>query len=77
MEGNTIAKWMIFLGIAIIILGLMIWIGSRFGVDFGKFPGDFKVQREKFILYFPLVTSLFLSLILTIVINLILWLFRR
>lgn len=77
MDGSTIGKWIVFLGAGIIVLGVLIWVGSKAGLPIGKLPGDIKVQKEKFALYFPLVTSLLLSLFLTIIVNLIIWLFRR
>lgn len=77
MDGGTIGKWIIFLGIGIIALGILVWVGSKVGLPIGKLPGDIRVHREKFALYFPLVTSLVLSLFLTIIVNLIIWLFRR
>jgi len=77
MTGPTIGKWIIFAGCILIGLGLLIWLGSRLGLPLGKFPGDIHVQKEKVRFYFPLATSLIISLILTIVVNLIIWLFRK
>lgn len=77
MEVGTIAKWIIFLGMGIVIFGFLIWIGSKIGIPIGKLPGDIRVQKEKFALYFPLVTSLILSLFLTLIVNLIIWIFRK
>lgn len=39
---------------------------------FGKLPGDIRIERKNFVFYFPLTTSILLSLILTIIINIIL-----
>lgn len=72
-----IAKWIIFLGLGITLFGVLIWIGYKVGIPIGRLPGDFRMQKEKFALYFPLVTSLVLSLFLTLIINLIFWIFKR
>jgi|WetSurMetagenome_2_1015567.scaffolds.fasta_scaffold1499559_1 hypothetical protein len=70
-------KWLVFLGLAIALLGLLFWLGEKVQLPFGKLPGDIEVQKEKFTFYAPLVTSLVLSVFLTLLINLIFWLFRR
>ncbi|MCY3896023.1 MAG: DUF2905 domain-containing protein [Chloroflexi bacterium] len=43
---------------------------------FGRLPGDFAIERERFSLFFPLASMLILSLILTVVINIVLRFFR-
>lgn len=77
METTTIGKWIIFFGLGIIFLGFLIWVSGKVGIPLGKVPGDMRLQKEKVALYFPLVTSLILSLFLTIIINLVIWIFRR
>lgn len=64
-------RFLIIAGIAALLLGLLWpWL-ARLGL--GRLPGDFHVQREGFTFYFPLTTSLVVSVIVT----LILWLLRR
>lgn len=65
------AKWLITLGIVLIALGLLWPLLSKLG--FGNLPGDIRIERKGFVFYFPLTSSLLLSLLLT----LILWIFRR
>jgi len=77
MDSSTLAKWIIFFGLGIAVFGVLIWVGTKIGIPIGKLPGDIRVQREKIALYFPLVTSLVLSLFLTIVVNLIIWIFKK
>ena len=62
-------KLLVFIGLGIAVLGLLMMAG----VPFGRFPGDFYVRRGHVSFYFPLVTSLILSIVLT----LLLALFRR
>lgn len=64
-------KWLITLGIVLLVLGLAWPIVAKLGL--GKLPGDIVVKREGFTFYFPLTTSILVSLALT----LILWIFRR
>lgn len=65
------AKIFIILGVIFLLLGLLWpWLQK---MNLGHLPGDIVVKRENFSFYFPLVTCLVLS----IVISLILWLFRK
>jgi hypothetical protein len=65
------AKWLITLGIILVVLGLAWPLISKLGL--GKLPGDIHVERDGFNFYFPITTSIIISL----VISLILWIFRR
>lgn len=65
------AKWLITLGIVLIALGLLWPLISKLG--FGNLPGDIRIERRGFTFYFPFTSGLLLSLVLT----LILWIFRR
>ena len=62
-------RMLVLVGLAIAGLGLLIMVG----VPLGRLPGDFAVRRGNFSFYFPLATSIILSIILT----LILAFFRR
>jgi DUF2905 family protein len=64
-----VGKTLVFLGLGIAALGLLVMAG----VPFGRLPGDFAIRRGNFSFYFPLATSIILSIILT----LILAFFRR
>jgi hypothetical protein len=77
MEASHIGKWLVFIGIGICVVGILFWFGGKIGIPIGKLPGDFHVQREKFSLYAPIATSILISIFLTVIINLVLWLLRR
>jgi DUF2905 family protein len=64
-------RWLVLFGIALVVLGLAWpWIAK---LGLGRLPGDIRIEREGFGFYFPLTTSLIVS----VVISLLLWLFRR
>jgi hypothetical protein len=63
---------LIIAGVVLIIAGLLIHFGGRF-FGLGRLPGDIVVRRSNFTFYFPLMTSVLLSVILTLV----MWLFSR
>jgi len=65
------AKWLITIGIILVALGLLWPVLTKLGL--GSLPGDIKLERKGFTFYFPLTTSIIVSLVIT----LILWIFRR
>jgi hypothetical protein len=69
---EQLGKTLIILGLVLTALGLLLTFAGK--IPFlGKLPGDLRIERENFSFYFPLGTCLLLSLIL----SLLLWLFRR
>ena len=54
---NSLGKYIIVLGIILIIIGLFISFGGKFGL--GRLPGDIYIERDNFKFYFPITTSLF------------------
>lgn len=63
---------LILLGVILIIAGLLLSYSGRIPL-LGKLPGDIRIQRDNFSFYFPLASCLLVSALLT----LIFWLFRR
>ncbi|WP_172675792.1 DUF2905 domain-containing protein [Propionispora sp. 2/2-37] len=64
-------KTIIYIGIVLVILGLIIHFGGKF-FNIGRLPGDIHVEEENFSFHFPVVTSLVLSIILTVILNIFL-----
>jgi hypothetical protein len=62
-------KLLVLIGLGITALGLLMMLG----IPFGRFPGDIYVRRGNFSFYFPLATSLIVSILLTVLFAL----FRR
>ena len=56
-------RLLLFLGLGIAALGLLVMAG----VPFGRLPGDFMIRRGSFSFYFPLATSIIVSILLTLV----------
>lgn len=65
------AKWLITLGVILLVMGLLWPLLSKLGL--GNLPGDIRIERKNGTFYFPITSSLLVSAILT----LILWIFRR
>lgn len=64
-------RWLITFGVILIVAGLLWPLVQKLGL--GRLPGDIVVERESFRSYFPIATSLIISVILTV----ILWLINR
>jgi hypothetical protein len=71
-ELSNIGRFLILIGFVLIIFGLVISFAGKISW-LGKLPGDIYVQRKNFTFYFPLATSILISIIL----SLILWLLNR
>jgi hypothetical protein len=61
---------MMFAGGALFLFGVLFWLGGRLPW-FGNLPGDIVVKRDNFTLYMPLGTMLLLSILLTVLLNVI------
>jgi hypothetical protein len=68
---SQIPKFLIFAGVLLIVVGLLWQVGGRF-FNLGRLPGDIVVEKENVKFYFPIVTSIVISVILT----LLLYVFR-
>ena len=65
-----IGKILIFSGVILVIVGLALVFGFRIP-GFGRFPGDIIVEKDGFSFYFPVVTCLAISLLLTLIFALV------
>lgn len=66
MQGfDSMGKMLVLVGIFMVVVGLFLWLGDKIpGV--GRLPGDILIKKEKFTFYFPVVTCILISLILTL-----------
>lgn len=67
----SLGKLVLLLGIILVIFGGLLMFGGHLG-PLGKLPGDIFVERGNVKFYFPVVTMLLLSLILSVLLNLFL-----
>ena len=74
MEG--LGKILLIVGGVIIILGLLLIFNQHIPF-FGKLPGDIAIKKDNFSFYFPVVTFLIISVVLTILINVIIYFIRK
>jgi hypothetical protein len=70
-------RWIIIAGIVLIIVGVLIAIASRFGIPLGRLPGDIFIQGKNASCIMPIASMLVLSLLLTIILNILIRFFNR
>lgn len=71
-QNEGVGRMLIAIGALIVVAGIVVMLGERVGLRFGRLPGDIVVHGKNLTFYFPVVTCILLSLVLT----LIGWLFR-
>jgi len=70
-----LGRWLLWAGLGLAGLGLLFMLAGRLPW-LGRLPGDIHIERDGASLYFPLATSLLLSLILTILLNVVIRLLK-
>lgn len=66
-----LGKSLIFVGVLFVLIGLIFLFAPK-APWLGKLPGDIHIRGERFSFYFPLATCLLLSILLTVILNLLL-----
>ena len=69
------SRWLIVIGIVLVVLGLAWPLIVKLGL--GNLPGDIRVEREGFSFYFPITTGIIISVVVSLVLMLIDWIFRK
>lgn len=74
---QSVGRVLLIIGASIALIGLLLMSGGRFTPWLGRLPGDFRFQGGNVSCFFPLATSIIVSLILTILLNIVIRLFNR
>jgi hypothetical protein len=69
MDAGSLGRVLIAVGVAVAVVGGFLVLGGR--LPFGRLPGDISVQGQSGGFYFPLVSCIVLSIILTVVLNIV------
>jgi len=67
----NIARFLILAGIVLIVLGGLAYLAARANLPLGRLPGDIRIERGGLTCLIPLATSILLSVVLTVLLNLI------
>ncbi len=73
----SFARWIIIAGLVLIMVGVLIAVASRVGIPLGRLPGDIFIQGKSASCIMPIASMLVLSLLLTIILNILIRLFNR
>lgn len=68
---ENIGRYLIIGGLVLILLGGVIFLAAKIGFPLGRLPGDIRIERGNSTFYFPLASSILISVLLTILLNLI------
>ena len=75
---DALGRMLIVFGILLVVFGvLMVLLGRLGSVGFGRLPGDIVIQRDNFSCFFPITSMIVLSILLTVVLNLLARLLSR
>jgi hypothetical protein len=70
---QEVGRFVVIIGLLLVVAGVILWRFPSLLSWMGKLPGDISVQKGSFSFYFPVVTCIVVSLVVT----LLSWLFRR
>lgn len=70
---TALARLLVKLGVVLIVAGGLVYLLGRLGISLGNMPGDLAWRRKNVTVFFPVGTSILLSILLT----LLFWLFSR
>ena len=70
MDQQT-GKYLLIAGILIVIAGVLVYFFHDYFKWIGKLPGDIRIEKGNFRFYFPLATMIILSIVITVIINIL------
>ena len=70
---NDLGKGLVVVGLGVAALGGLLWFAASANFPLGRLPGDIRIEREDFKLYFPLTTCVLMSALVT----LLSWLYHK
>ena len=74
---ESIARYLMIGGVILFLVGGGIFLASKFGIPLGRLPGVIRIEGENGSFYFPITSSILVSVVLTIVLNVIVRLLRK
>ena len=74
---ENIGRFLMIGGMILFVVGGLVFLAAKFGIPFGRLPGDIRIERDGFSFYFPLASSILISVALTILVNIIIRLIKK
>jgi hypothetical protein len=72
-----IGKWILIFGVVLVVVGAVVWLIENLGLPLGRLPSDIRMRGEGWSFSFPIATSIVVSVVLTVLLNLAIWFWRR
>ncbi|MFZ5857754.1 MAG: DUF2905 domain-containing protein [Chloroflexota bacterium] len=74
---ETIGRYLMLGGIILFLVGSGIYLSAKFGLPLGRLPGDIRIEGENGVFYFPISSSILVSVALTIVLNVVIKILKK
>lgn len=74
---ESIARYLMIGGAVLFLIGGGIYLSSKFGIPLGRLPGDIHIEGKNGSFYFPVVSSIVVSVVLTIALNVLIKLLNK
>lgn len=75
MDAGTLGRGLVYVGVGLVVVGGLVLLLGRV-LDLGNLPGDIAYEGERVQVYVPIATMIVLSIVLTLLLNLVIRLFR-
>ena len=71
---ESVARYLMIGGVILFLIGGGVYLAAKFGLQLGRLPGDIRIEGENGSFYFPIASSILVSVVLTILLNaIVLW----
>ncbi|MBI5934263.1 MAG: DUF2905 domain-containing protein [Chloroflexi bacterium] len=74
---ESIGRYLMLGGVILFLVGGGLYLSAKFGLPLGRLPGDIRIEGENGVFYFPITSSILVSVVFTILINIVLRLIKK
>ncbi|HNK62939.1 MAG TPA: DUF2905 domain-containing protein [Anaerolineales bacterium] len=68
---ESLARTLMIGGLILFLIGGGVYVAAKFGIPFGRLPGDIRIEGDNGSFYFPITSSILVSVVLSVLLNLI------
>jgi len=73
----VVGRWILLASLILLAVGAPVWLAEGLGLPLGRLPGDIRMRGKGWSFSFPVVTCIIASIVLTVLLDVFLWLGRR
>jgi hypothetical protein len=77
VDFSSLGKGLLLLGLVLVVVGGLFWLLGRVGLPLGRLPGDIRFERDGFSCLVPIASMILVSILLTILLNIVIRLLNR